>query len=125
MMPVFFFLLSRLQLEVSTGAHNVSAINFFGGVVLGIPALDGLLMGLKYFIVETAGNAWVLRIWCQGFTNFLAQDKKWFAKGENAGVRLEKMLVRDDLWNLVAVIMGQGCVVVGSGATVGDCEVGS
>jgi hypothetical protein len=48
MMPVFSFLLSCLQFEVSTGAHNVSTINFFGGVVLGIPALDGLLMGLKY-----------------------------------------------------------------------------
>jgi len=33
----------------STGAHNVSTINFFGAIVLGIAALDGLLMGLKYF----------------------------------------------------------------------------
>jgi ATP-binding cassette subfamily B (MDR/TAP) protein 1 len=62
MTPVFSFLLSRLLFEVSTGAHNVSTINFFGGVVLGIAALDGLLMGLKYFIMETAGNAWVLHI---------------------------------------------------------------
>jgi hypothetical protein len=58
-------------------------------------------MGLKCFPMETAGNTWVLRIRRQGFANFLAQDKKWFDKGENAGVRLEKMLVRDDAWNLV------------------------
>jgi ATP-binding cassette subfamily B (MDR/TAP) protein 1 len=69
----------------------------------------------------------VLCIRRQGFANFLAQDKKWFDKGENAGVRLEKMLVKDDAWNL-AVIMGQGCVVmamVGVGlvwATVGGWQ---
>jgi ATP-binding cassette subfamily B (MDR/TAP) protein 1 len=112
MTPVFSFLLSCLLFEVSTGAHNVSTINLFGGVVLGIAALDGLLMGLKYFIMETAGNAWVLCIRRQGFANVLAQDKKWFDKGENAGVRLVQTLVKDgdDARNLVTLIMGQGCV---------------
>jgi hypothetical protein len=38
--------------------------------------------------METAGNAWVLRIRQQGFANILAQDKKWFDKGENVGVRV-------------------------------------
>jgi ATP-binding cassette subfamily B (MDR/TAP) protein 1 len=99
---------------VSTGAHNVSTINFFGAIVLGIAALDGLLMGLKYFIMETEGNAWVLRIRRQGFANVLAQDKKWFDKGENGGVRLVQKLVKDgdDAGNLVVLIMGQGCVVI-------------
>jgi ATP-binding cassette subfamily B (MDR/TAP) protein 1 len=50
-------------------------------------------MGLKYFIMEAAGNAWALRIRRQGFANVLAQDKKWFDKGENAGVRLVLTLV--------------------------------
>jgi ATP-binding cassette, subfamily B (MDR/TAP), member 1 len=110
MTPVFSFLLSRLPFEVSTGAHNVYTINFFGAIVLGIAALDGLLMGFKYFIMETAGNAWVLRIRRQGFANVLAQDKKWFDKGENAGVRLIQTLVKDgdDARNLVALIKGQG-----------------
>lgn len=58
MTPISSFLHSRLLFEVSTGAHNVSAIN--------LSALDGLLMGLKYFLMETAGNAWVLRIRRQG-----------------------------------------------------------
>jgi ATP-binding cassette subfamily B (MDR/TAP) protein 1 len=62
MTPVFSFLLSRLLFKVSTSADKVSTINFLGGVVLGIATLDGLLMGLKYFIMETAGNTWVLHI---------------------------------------------------------------
>jgi ATP-binding cassette subfamily B (MDR/TAP) protein 1 len=33
MAPVFFFLLSRLLFEVSTGAYNISTTNFFGRVV--------------------------------------------------------------------------------------------
>src|SRR5262245_9902031 len=61
MTPVFSFLLSRLLFEVSTGASNVSAIKF-GAIVLGAAALDGLLFGLKYFIMETASNAWVSRV---------------------------------------------------------------
>jgi len=115
MTPLFSFLLSRLLFEVSTGAHDVSTINFFGGIVLGIAALDGVLMGLKYFLMETAGNAWVLRIRRQGFANVLAQDKRWFDKGENAaGVRVVQTIVKDgdDARDLVSVVMGQGCVVV-------------
>jgi ATP-binding cassette subfamily B (MDR/TAP) protein 1 len=81
MTPVFSFLLSRLLFEVSSSTHNVSTINFFGRVVLGIAALDELLMDLKYFLMETAGNAWVLCIRGQGFANVLAQDRKWFDKG--------------------------------------------
>jgi ATP-binding cassette subfamily B (MDR/TAP) protein 1 len=81
-------------------------INFFGGVMLGIAALDGLLMSLKYFLMETAGNAWVLRIRRQGFANILAQDKKWFDNGEDVGVRLVQTLVKDgdDARNLVACV---------------------
>jgi ATP-binding cassette subfamily B (MDR/TAP) protein 1 len=114
MTPVFSFLLSHLLFEVSTGAHNVSTINFFGGLVLGVAALDGLLMGFKYFLMETAGNAWVLRIQQQAFANVLAQEKKWFDRRENTSVRLVQTLVKDgdDARNLVAVVMGEGCVVV-------------
>jgi ABC transporter transmembrane region len=77
--------------RASSGTHNVSAINFFGRIVLGIAAIDGLLMGLKYFLMEATGNAWVLRIQWQGFANVLAQDKKWFDKGEKVGVRMVQM----------------------------------
>lgn len=111
--PVFSFLLSRLQVEVSMGAKDVSTINFFGGLVLGITALDGLLMGLKYFIMETSGNAWVFQIRKRAFSNVLLQDKKWFDRDDNAGVKIVQTLVKDgdDARNLVSVVMGQGCVV--------------
>jgi ATP-binding cassette subfamily B (MDR/TAP) protein 1 len=113
MTPVFSYLLSRLLFEVSTGAKDVSTINFFGGIVLTVAALDGLLLGLKYFLMETAGNTWVLRIRKLAFGNVLAQDKKWFDRAENAGVRIVQTLVKDgdDARNLVAVVMGQACVV--------------
>jgi ATP-binding cassette, subfamily B (MDR/TAP), member 1 len=111
MTPVLSFLFSRLLFEVSTSAHNISTINFFGGGVLGTVALDGLLIGLKYFLMETAGNTWVLHIRRQGFTNVLAHDKKWFDMGENAGVRLVQTLVKDGDYarNLLALV-GVGLV---------------
>ena len=114
MTPVFSFLLSRLLFEVSTGAHNVATINYFGGLVLGIAALDGLLMGLKYFLMETAGNAWVLRIRRRAFASVLAQDTRWFDRGANARAGLVQTLVKDgdDARGLVAVVLGQACVVL-------------
>ncbi|KAK0457550.1 uncharacterized protein EV420DRAFT_1689013 [Desarmillaria tabescens] len=51
--PIFSFVLSRLFFEVSNEAQNTSVINTFGAIVLSIAAVDGLLMGLKYFIMET------------------------------------------------------------------------
>ena len=50
---MFSFLLSRLLFEVSIGARDTAMINQYGAIVLGVAALDGLLMGFKYFIIET------------------------------------------------------------------------
>ena len=67
-------------------------------------------MRLKYFLMETAGNACVLIFRRQGFANVLAQDKKWFDKGENATDSSEG-------WgrNLVLAIMGVLLICYGDG----------
>jgi ATP-binding cassette subfamily B (MDR/TAP) protein 1 len=38
-------------------------------------------MGLKYFVMKTAGTKWVE---CIGTLKVLAQDQKWFDRTENA-----------------------------------------
>ncbi|KAF9462182.1 P-loop containing nucleoside triphosphate hydrolase protein [Collybia nuda] len=113
MTPIFSFLLSRLLFEVSIGAQNTSLINKYGGIVLAVAAFDGILMGLKYFLMETSGMTWVTRIRKRCFALLLAQDKKWFDKMENSPVRLVQVLIKDgdDARNLIAVVFGQ-CVVV-------------
>lgn len=120
MTPVFSYLLSRLLFEVSTGAENIDMINLFGAIVLGIAALDGLLLGAKYFIMETGGMLWIMRIRRSCFKLVLQQDKKWFDKTENSPVRLVQILVKDgdDARNLIAVVIGQ-CLVVGTMLSVG------
>jgi ATP-binding cassette, subfamily B (MDR/TAP), member 1 len=52
MTPIFSFLLSRLLFEVSSGAQDLSVIDRFGVLVLGITALDDMFLGLKYFSME-------------------------------------------------------------------------
>ncbi|KAF8957788.1 P-loop containing nucleoside triphosphate hydrolase protein [Flammula alnicola] len=113
MTPLFSFLLSRLLFEVSVGAQDVSAINKFGAIVLSIAALDGLLLGLKYFLMETCAMAWVTSLRTLALHRVLAQDKKWFDKPVNGPARLVQMLVKDadDARDLVAVVLAQGCVV--------------
>ncbi|GLB43917.1 putative ABC transporter transmembrane region [Lyophyllum shimeji] len=57
--PLFSFLLSLLLFEVSTGGLDTALINRFGGLVLGIAGLDGVLIGFKYFGMESAALAWI------------------------------------------------------------------
>jgi len=120
MTPLFSFLLSRLLFEVSTGAHNTTLINRFGGIVLGVAGLDGLLLGLKYFLMESAGMGWVTSLRKRALSLVLRQDKAWFDSPDNSSVRLVQVLVKDgdDARNLIAVVMGQ-CVVVASMLAVG------
>ena len=114
MTPVFSFLLSRLLFEVSIGAKDTATINKYGGIVLGVAAFDGLLMGFKYFIMETSALCWVTRIRKSCFKLLLSQDKKWFDKSENSPVRMVQVLIKDgdDARNLIAVVLGQCLVVV-------------
>ncbi|KAG6854708.1 hypothetical protein C0991_002421 [Blastosporella zonata] len=114
MTPLFSFLLSRLLYEVSTGATNTSMINTFGGLVLGVAGLDGLFIGLKYFVMETAALSWVNSLRCRAFSQVIKQDKAWFEKGESAPVRLVQLIVKDgdDARNLIAVVAGQTIVVI-------------
>ncbi|TFK71455.1 P-loop containing nucleoside triphosphate hydrolase protein [Pluteus cervinus] len=114
MTPIFSFLLSRLLFEVSTGATNTKIINQYGGIVLGVAALDGILLGLKYFLMETSAITWITRLRKSAFSRVLAQDKKWFDKSENSPPSLVQVLVKDadDARNLVGIVMGQCLVVV-------------
>ena len=113
MTPVFSYLLSRLLFEVSIGAQNVCIINTFGGLVLGVAAVDGFFLGLKYFVMETCGMLWVTHIRKSAFGHILRQDKKWFDKPLNAPARLVQILVKDgdDARDLISVVWGQFFVV--------------
>lgn len=114
MTPIFSFLLSRLLFEVSIGAQNVSNINFFGGLVLAVAAIDGLFLGLKYFVMETSGMLWITKMRKIGLGRVLMQDKKWFDLPCHAPARLVQILVKDadDARELIAVVWAQFCIVV-------------
>jgi ATP-binding cassette subfamily B (MDR/TAP) protein 1 len=114
--PVFSFVLSKLFVQVSAGAKDVSLINILGGIVLALAAMDGLLLGLKYFILEKIAISWVnrLRMFC--FQSVLLQDKKWFDKvdGSNGPVKLVQILIKDgdDARSLLATVFPQAIVVI-------------
>ncbi|KAH9927902.1 P-loop containing nucleoside triphosphate hydrolase protein [Epithele typhae] len=111
--PVFSFLLSRLFYEVSIGARDVSIINVYGGIVLAVAATDGILIGLKIFLMENAAMAWVTRLRNICYKRVLGQDKKWFDKPENSSARLVQILIKDgdDARSLIASVFGQTLVV--------------
>jgi ATP-binding cassette, subfamily B (MDR/TAP), member 1 len=114
MTPIFSYLLSRLLFEVSIGAGNTGIINTFGGIVLGVAALDGITHGLKYFIMEISGTFWVSHIRRTAFKFILMQDKKWFDKSDHSAVKLVQTIIKDgdDARNLISVVLGQSVVVL-------------
>ncbi|KAI5887715.1 P-loop containing nucleoside triphosphate hydrolase protein [Schizophyllum commune H4-8] len=113
MTPVFSFFLSRLMFEVSTGSTDVGLINRVGGLVLGVTCLDGLLMGTKYFLMETLAGLWADRMRATAFANVLAQDKAWFDRPANTVSRIVQVLVKDaeDAKLLLSTVIGQMVVV--------------
>lgn len=113
MTPVFSFLLSRLLFEVSTGATRVHTINVFGGLVLAVAALDGVLIGLKFFVNESGGMGWITRLRKLAYSKFLSQDKSFFdAEGHGAPQVVQSLMKDgDDARNLVAVVLSQSVAV--------------
>jgi ATP-binding cassette subfamily B (MDR/TAP) protein 1 len=112
--PLFSFMLSRLLFEVAKGAQDVSVINTFGGIVLAIAIADGLFVGLKFIVFETAAMLWVNRLRTTCYRLVLGQDKWWFDRSENAAVKLCQILTRDgdDARSLISTVFAQGIVVV-------------
>ena len=112
--PIFSFMLSRLLFEVSRGAQDVSVVNTFGGIILALSITDGLAVGLKFLVFETAGQLWVTRLRTICYRLVLAQDKRWFDRSENAAVKLCQILARDgdDARALLSSVISQSIVVV-------------
>jgi ATP-binding cassette subfamily B (MDR/TAP) protein 1 len=114
--PVFSFVLSKLFVQVSAGAQDTSLINRFGGIVLALAAMDGLLLGLKYFILEKIAISWVNQLRALCFRSVLLQDKKWFDKvdGSNGPIKLVQILIKDgdDARSLLATVFPQAIVVI-------------
>ena len=113
MTPIFSFLLSQLLFEISSGAQNVSTINQFGGLVLGIAALDGVFLGLKYYVMEHCGMSWITNPRSVAIKKILKQDKKWFDKSEHSPSDIVQVVVKDgdDARNLISVVWVQFFVV--------------
>lgn len=120
MTPIFSFLLSKLIVLVSAGGSDASLINSYGGLVLGIAALDGLLLGSKFFFMETSAMRWVTHLRDIAFSHVLSQDKSWFDRPENGAAKLTQVIVKDgdDARTLIAVVVGQ-IVAVGAMMIVG------
>jgi ATP-binding cassette subfamily B (MDR/TAP) protein 1 len=107
-------MLSRLLFEVSRGAKDVSVVNAYGGIVLAVAIADGLFVGLKFLVFETAGVLWVNRLRMTCYRLVLGQDKRWFDRSENAAVKLCQILARDgeDARALISTVFAQSIVVL-------------
>ena len=113
MTPIFSFLLSRLLFAVSANP-GAATINTYGAFVFGIAAVDGLFMGLKYFLMETSASRWVTRLRNTAYDRVLSQDKTWFDSPAHSPSALVQALIEDadDARALLAIVMGQFVVVV-------------
>ncbi|KAI6120166.1 P-loop containing nucleoside triphosphate hydrolase protein [Pisolithus croceorrhizus] len=90
---------------VSADPSDANVINSYGGLVLGIAALDGLLLGSAIRWIDVLRN--------EAYARVLAQDKSWFDEPSHSPSVLSQTLIKDadDARALVAVVLGQ-CLVV-------------
>ncbi|KAG6326178.1 hypothetical protein ID866_12911, partial [Astraeus odoratus] len=95
MTPIFSFLLSRLMFEVSADPSNASIINSYGGLVLGIASLDGILLGSKYFSMEISAIRWISRVRNAAYARVLGQDKSYFDSPSHSPPSLTQTLIKD------------------------------
>ena len=98
-------------------------INQFGGLVLGIAALDGLFLGLKYYVMEYCGMSWITNLLSVSIQRTLKQDKKWFDMQRHSPSDIVQVVVKDgdDARNLISVVWARFLVV---GAMLGEVGVG-
>ncbi|KAH9478842.1 Alpha-factor-transporting ATPase [Psilocybe cubensis] len=114
MTPIFSYLLSRLLYVVSIGAQDLNAINTYGGLVLGAAGMEGFLLGVKYFVMETVGISWATSLRKRTCRKIMSQDRAWFDLSKHSPARLVQILIKDgdDARDLIAVVWGQMVVVV-------------
>ncbi|KAF9237819.1 P-loop containing nucleoside triphosphate hydrolase protein [Melanogaster broomeanus] len=77
-------------------------------------AVDGLLLGSKYFLMETSAIRWATKLRDSAYSRVLSQDKSWFDSSSHSPAALAQVLVKDadDARTLVAVVMSQFVVVL-------------
>jgi len=107
--PIFSYILSLFMFQVSIDAQNASRINVLGGIALSVTALDGVLLGLKYYFMESYGMSWATHLRIAAYDKILRQDKTWFDKSKNTPARLNQVIVQDgdDARVLLSVVIGQ------------------
>ncbi|OAX36886.1 hypothetical protein K503DRAFT_801659 [Rhizopogon vinicolor AM-OR11-026] len=65
------------------GRNEGNEVNSYGGLVLGIAALDGLLIGSKYIVMDTPAMRWATHRSDMSFSRVLGQERNWFDRSEN------------------------------------------
>jgi ATP-binding cassette subfamily B (MDR/TAP) protein 1 len=115
--PIFGFFLAQLIIAITAtaqaGTYSEATVTKYGLLVLGLAIGNGLAYGIKYWLIEYAGNAWLRSVRERGFSRIVMQDKKWFDMPNNVPSQLLLLLMRDpdDGKAFLTIVMPQLIVV--------------
>ncbi|KAL0062992.1 ATP-dependent permease [Marasmius tenuissimus] len=116
MTPIFSFLLAKLLVLVSSGPiddEKQKLINWWGGIVLAVVAADGIMMGLKFFVMEGLSCQWINSLRLRIMTKLVEQPRSFF-HSQYTPMHLTHTLTSatDDARLLLSTVLTQLLVVV-------------
>ncbi|KAG7088675.1 hypothetical protein E1B28_012647 [Marasmius oreades] len=120
MTPILSFYLSKLLVLVSSGTidnEKQKLINFSGGIVLGIVAANGLMFGLKFYVMERLSCRWINSLRLRVMTSLVNKPRAFFqspGQTHNTPMHLTHTLTSstDDARLLLSTVITQLLVVI-------------
>ncbi|KDN47157.1 P-loop containing nucleoside triphosphate hydrolase protein [Tilletiaria anomala UBC 951] len=105
--PAFSVALGKLIATMGSTVDQ-SQVLLLSLIVLALALVEGLLLYMRYFVLEAAADGWIRKLRCEAYNNVLHQQKSWFDQPSNSAQRICQSIAKDgeDARKLIGQVLG-------------------